>query len=51
MGEGNYLEEFLNKGEVSKVVQFVMLVLKVVNVKIICGNELSIFVKIVVSKV
>ena len=51
MGEGNHLEEFLNKGEVSKAAQLAMSVLKAANAKTTCGNELSTLVKTVVSKV
>ena len=48
LGEGNKLDGFINKGEVSQAAQLAMSVLKVANAKSDCGKELSILVKIVV---
>ena len=48
LGEGNKLDGFLNKGEVSQAAQLAMSVLKAANAKSACGKGLSILVKIVV---
>ena len=49
VGEGNKMDEFLNKGEVSQAAQLAMSVLKTAYAKPECGEGLSIMVKIVVS--
>lgn len=48
VGEGNKLEGFLNKGEVSQAAQLALVVLKVANAESDCGQRLSILVIIVV---
>lgn len=48
VGEGNKLDAFLNKGEISQAAQLAMSILKVANAKSECGKGLSILVKIVV---
>lgn len=48
VGEGNKMDKFLNKGEVSQAAQLAMSVLKAANAKSDCGKELSTLVKIVV---
>lgn len=48
VGEGNKMDEFLNKGEVSRAAQLAISVLKAANSKSDCGKELSVLVKIVV---
>lgn len=48
VGEGNKLDGFLNKGEISQAAQLAMSILKVANAKSECGKGLSILVKIVV---
>ena len=48
VGEGNKLDEFLNKGEVSQAAQLALVVLKVANAESDCGQGLSILVIIVV---
>ncbi|XP_068753326.1 polycystin-1-like protein 2 [Montipora capricornis] len=49
VGEGNKMDGFLNKGEVSQAAQLAMSVLKAANAKSSCGNELSTLVKMVIS--
>ena len=41
LGEGNKLDEFLNKGELSQAVQLSLSVLKAANKKNDCGKELD----------
>ena len=49
VGDGNKMDGFLNKGEISQAAQLAMSVLKAVKAKSPCGNELGILVKIVVG--
>ena len=44
------MDGFLNKGEISQAAQLAMSVLKAANAKSLCGNELSMLVKIVVGR-
>ena len=45
LGEGNQLDQFLRKGEVSQAAQLALSVLKTANEKTDCGQALSELVK------
>ena len=49
VGDGNEMDGYLNKGEVSQAAQIAMSVLKVTNAKSECVKEINTLVKTVVS--